>query len=152
MTPQQTRATRALGTAIAGALIVALTVWAHVAFVNGTALTMGRDPMAPSLPLTKLNLLIDPVWRAALLVPPLWLLAMLSGPWPLRVFSALTLLGGWYWVAESQATRFAPHFGSTWHSGEAFNELFYHSPQTPALMALSLLAYLALLSRLNSRA
>ncbi|MGH1454368.1 MAG: hypothetical protein ACRBBV_14480 [Paracoccaceae bacterium] len=66
-----------------------------MAFVNGTALTMGQDPMAPSLPLTNLHLLIDPVWRAALLVPPLWLLAMLSGPWPLRVFSALTLLGGW---------------------------------------------------------
>ncbi len=148
MIPRTARALRALAAATAGALLAAITVWAHVIWINGTALTTSSYPMS-SEPLTRLTLLRDTGLPSLALIPLLWVLALLSGPWPLRFFSALLFLAGWYWLADGIANLFALHFGNTWATGEAFDALFYHPVATPALMGLSLLAYMVLLSRLN---
>lgn len=144
MAARNRRLFAAAATGLAGALLVALSVWALVLW--SLPEVFGRPyPLAPSLVASRGSVLLDALLFSAPVALPLALLAWLRGPWPLLLFSALMLAAGWYQVAVEMADVFAFDYGTTWTSGEAFSELLARDGAAPLLCAIATGLYLALL-------
>ncbi|KEO56121.1 hypothetical protein [Thioclava pacifica] len=151
MSPKAQRAARALVAGLAGAGIIALSLWAHLVIGNFEMLA-GLGYAGPgSRPVTEFGLLLDTVRFSAILVLPQALLAAFSGPWPLRALLAVLFAFGWYWVAERVAGGFASATGGGWLPGEAFAALIYRPVLTPAIWALAVLTFVFVIWRFCRR-
>lgn len=143
------RALRGLGAGVLAALAVAVTIWLDLVWGAGQSLTGQPYALAPAQTITRASLARDALMASAPLVPPLALLAALAGPWPMRALAVALVLGGWYWAGDRIGARFAADQGAAWLPGEAFGALIWQPVLTPALMALTALAYLWLIAVLN---
>lgn len=144
MAPAARRIAAAAATGIAGAVLVAVTVWMLVLW--SLPEVIGRPyPLAPSLVASRGSVLVDAVLNSAPVALPLAVLAWLRGPWPLVLLSALMLAAGWYQAAVGVADIFAFDYGTTWKTGEAFGELLARDGAAPLLCAIATGLYLALI-------
>jgi hypothetical protein len=122
---------------LTGGVLMLVTLWFHAFWVFGVEmdyLNGGRQPMAPSLPITTLffaQLALAPaILTTILLAMTLSLTRHRPGLWrglalPLWVFL-------WFLSAGGIASQFAVDFGTTWGFMEPFRALMAHAILTPA--------------------
>ncbi|MEX1662572.1 hypothetical protein AB4874_13065 [Thioclava sp. 15-R06ZXC-3] len=141
MNARCSRALRAALTGVAGALIVALSIWGQSVFVPSAALAAYAPAPFP--------VLLDCLRFCAILILPLAVLAALSGPWPFKLLAYLMFALGWYWAGDRVGATFPAPGGGGWLPGEAFTALIYEPIVTPVLVLLGIVVFRQILRGLN---